>query len=229
MASTPMSQRLPCAARPVIVTSSHTKPRCAGMIASFVGSATMAPSARTPLREQRARADAVVLLVGHGGDDDLAANRRLRGAPGAGAHRRDAALHVRRAAAVQPAVALFGVERSVNHSLDADDVEMSVEHQRASATRRPDARHEIRTADGRVLQLGDESPIVQHVAQEIRAFPLAGRTTRERRIARVDLHECARERARITGGNRRHLWWSYSWRSCPSSSASTSKPVVSMS
>ena len=60
------------------------------------------------------------------------------------------------------------VEGSVSHPFDADDVEMTVEHQRASATRRADARHEIRAADGRVLQLGDESPIVKNVAQETR-------------------------------------------------------------
>jgi hypothetical protein len=78
-------------------------------------------------------------------NDDLAAEGFLRRAPRCGAHRRHAALHVGGTARVQPSVALFSIERRVSHPIDADDVEVTAEHQ-PPWRRRSDAREQIGSA-----------------------------------------------------------------------------------
>ena len=82
--------------------------------------------------DERARADALELLVHDGGDHDLSlkvVGRAHRG----GAHGRDARLHVRRSASIDAPLALQRIPRRVRHTIHADDVEVSVEHQRSPA------------------------------------------------------------------------------------------------
>ena len=83
-------------------------------------------------RDQRSRPDALVLFVDDRRDHhfslELVGRARRRGA-----HRRDAGFHVRRPASVDASLTLKCIPRRVRHAVHADDVEMSVEHQRASA------------------------------------------------------------------------------------------------
>ena len=78
IASRPSSGRLPCAARPRVTISSQAKPLWPIATARSVGSVTIAASARQ-LADQRLGAEALVLLVDDGGDDEPAA--RPRSAP----------------------------------------------------------------------------------------------------------------------------------------------------
>ena len=148
IASRPSRGRLPCAARPRVSISTHANPLCPTPICRSVGSVTTAASAR-PLRDERVGADARVLLVDDRGDDqtplaEAAVARDARGVD----HRRDAALHVLRAASVQPAVALDGIERR-GHAVDADGVDVPAEHQRAARARRRRARRSRSVARAR--------------------------------------------------------------------------------
>src|SRR5450759_5760045 len=72
-----------------------------------------------PVGEQRAHAEALVLLVDDGGDEDLATGVGSRGFHGGGAHRRDATFHVCRAATIDAIAADMGAERLMDHSLNA--------------------------------------------------------------------------------------------------------------
>jgi hypothetical protein len=142
--------------------------------------------------EQRARAQALVLLVAHRGDDHLAGQIGAAGAHRRRAYRREARLHVRRSAAVDAAVALLGVERGVRHPVDADDVEMAVEHQRRPPAA-ADAGDDVRPAGRHLVHLHAKSRAAQHVGEQPRAGGLARRAGDQRRIAGVHAHEIARE------------------------------------
>ena len=203
IASTPTSHRLPCAARPDTSTSIHTKPRCAGMISSRVGSPTIAASARSP-RSSIARVPTLSYSSSAVSATTISPpNPRLRRAPRGGAHRRHAALHVGGAARVQPTVPLLAVERRVHHPFDAHDVEMTAEHQ---PTRRR-ARCRCARADwaGPAAPRAPrcETPIHRARGAGARRTPLSPAPPGvEPRISRVDPHERAREGARVAGCNR---------------------------
>ena len=104
-----------------------------------------------------------------------------------------------RAAAVEPAVALLGARRAgAIMPSTPDHVEVAVEHQRAPAAAPPPMRAMRLGRPGAAsCELRAEAPRVQHVAQQLGARALARRARGERRIARVDPHELARERARV--------------------------------
>ena len=95
-------------------------------------------------------ADAAGLLVGVGADDEVAAQAAARDERlGGDDHRRDAALHVARAAADDPAVDHLGVERVVVPAVlhpRRDDVDVPVEQQRAAAAAAGEPRRELRPA-----------------------------------------------------------------------------------
>ena len=84
---------------------------------------------RAPLAHERLGAEAHVLLVDDGRDDEPPARPVLREDAGGRDHRGDAALHVLRAAAVEPAV-LDARREWIRHALDADGVEVAAEHHR---------------------------------------------------------------------------------------------------
>src|SRR5581483_6120585 len=125
-----------------------------------------APAGRRDVERRRLRDDDAVrlenarkgdaaragrFLVGSGRDDEIASEldtrlcERLRG----GDHRRDAALHVARAAPVHEAVVDHGrprVVRPLLERLGADDVDVPVEGQRPAAAAPAEAREELRPA-----------------------------------------------------------------------------------
>src|SRR5262249_38272453 len=107
---------------------------------------------------------------------------RVERAHRGGAHCGDPGLHVARAAAVYAAVAHVAVERRMRHVVDADDVQVAVEHQ-ASSVAAADACNEIRTPGNGVAQLRLETPAAQDLGQRARNRGLARTTRYERRIA----------------------------------------------
>ena len=97
--------------------------------------------------EDGARAGARPLLVGDGADDDLAGElvlRRRRARRRRTSRRRRPSC--RRSRGRRAAVALGGVEGWVDHAVDADDVEVAVEHEGAAAAGAADAGDDVRAA-----------------------------------------------------------------------------------
>ena len=132
IASRPSRGRLPCAARPSVSISTHSNPLCAMATCRSVGSVTTAASAR-----QRVTSASAPMLA-----CSSSTTQAITSLPGSKAarfrddargidHRRHAALHVLGAAAVDPAVALDGIERRL-HAGDADRIDVAAEHQRSS-------------------------------------------------------------------------------------------------
>lgn len=141
---------------------------------------------------ERTRSDAAKLLVHHCGDHELAVRERIGGEGGRGTHRRHPALHVRCPATINAAVQFHCVEWCVPHPLDADDVEMPIEHQGVRAGF-ADTSHDVRPSRRDLVKLDAETPCGEHVAQHMRYRALAGAAGNERRVARVRPYERARE------------------------------------
>ena len=107
IASRPSRGRLPWAARPSVSISTHSKPLWAMAIASSVGSVTTAPSARHRVTSASAPMLACSSSTTHAMISWPASSPPPVGDHARGVHhRRDAALHVLRAAAVDAAVTL---------------------------------------------------------------------------------------------------------------------------
>ena len=130
MASRPSRGRLPCAARPSVSISTHSKPLCAMATCRSVGSVTTAPSAR-----QRVTSASAPMLACSSSTTQAITSWPAASPPDSAIdargvdHRRHAALHVLRAAAVDAAVALGRIERRL-HAGHADGVDVAAEHQR---------------------------------------------------------------------------------------------------
>ena len=180
MASTPRSQRLPCAARPNVVTSAHDESEVRGhdREARWLGDDRRVGSHAG--RDERSCADALELLVHDGRDHDLSLELVGRAHRG-GAHGGHPRLHVRRSASIDAPLALKRVPRRVRHAVHADDVEVPVEHQR-SPTGASGARDDVRTLRGSVLQIDAQSPLLEHRGQRFRHGVLARAAGDERRI-----------------------------------------------
>src|ERR1700674_2142462 len=84
----------------------------------------------------------------------------------------------------------------MNHSLDANYIEVSVEHQGRSIAW-PHARYDVGTARRTVDQPNGEAPIVEHGREGASAITLARRLRSEGGISRVDLYQSAGERDRV--------------------------------
>ena len=159
IASRPSRGRLPCAARPSVSISTHSKPLCAIATCRSVGSVTTAPSAR-----QRVTSASAPMLACS--SSTTQAITSLPGVEAAGFgdhprgvdHRRHAALHVLRAAAVDAAVALGRIERRL-HARVTPTVSMwpqniserpgrrafeRADHVRAGRGRPPESRRSVR-------------------------------------------------------------------------------------
>ena len=108
-------------------------------------------------------------------------------------HRGDAALHVLRAAAVEPAVALARIERR-RHALDADGVDVAAEHQRPARRSRPSSTPITFGRPGATSCSVDVEPdraCARRSRAAICAF--ARRAGHERRIDGIDRDELAQE------------------------------------
>ena len=195
IASTPRSQRLPCAARPCVVDVDPDEAECAGMIASRVGSVTIAASARTPRSIKRARADALELLVGHRGDDDLAVERVVRGARRGGAHRGDAG------SSCPPSRARRSARRARRASHGACVIPSMPTTSRCPLNIKLRAAGAVRCARRRSAgpaprpRRSTRNPhVAKHVGERARDARFARTARNERRISRIDAHELARQR-----------------------------------
>jgi len=100
---------------------------------------------RAPIADASLGTEAHVLLVHHGGDHEPAVRPALRERAGGRNHRRDAAFHVLRAPAVQPA-ALDARLEGIGHAFDADGVEMAAEHDRGTRPAAVEHADDVRTA-----------------------------------------------------------------------------------
>ena len=202
LASIPSKKRLPCAARPgldlqpdeALVRDAEIQLRGLGHDGGV----------DRELADHFRRPEAGVLLVGHGCQDEVAAQAR------AGVHERldggqtgrQAPLHVVGAAAVQAAVAHDGGER-VRHSLDPDGVQVGVEHQGAAAADAPEPADHARPPgcdlQGRHVhpQPSERDPHVR------RDGGLARRRRNERGVDRVDPDQFRKRVDQVRSVNRR--------------------------
>lgn len=90
----------------------------------------------------------------------------------AAAHGGDAALHVGRATTIDPIPAQLGVERWVDHALDADDVEVTIQHQCWSIGG-SETRDDVRPVGNALEHFNRESPVIEDGGEETRALGLA--------------------------------------------------------
>jgi len=146
--------------------------------------------------EQGAHAEALVLFVDDRGDEYLPLRFPAGAGCGCGAHRGQAALHVRRAAAVDPPAAEIGGERLVDHSLDADYIQVPVEHERRRVAW-SHARNDVWTARSAIDEFNGKAPIVEQRSERASAITLARRVRSEGGISRVDLYQRAGECDRV--------------------------------
>ena len=111
-------------------------------------------AAGTPFRNHGVGADAGVLFVDDGGENQPARweSALFRNDADGGNHGGHAALHVLRAASVEAAFALDRMERS-GHPLDTDGVEMTAEHERAAWPESLENAHDVGPAGGGILPL----------------------------------------------------------------------------
>ena len=130
-------------------------------------------------------AEARVLLVGDGGDDEVAgeaqARRLARGEQGG----RDAGLHVVGATTVE-AVAVDARRVRIGHALDVDGVDVPAEQERAPAARAPCAHQHARTAGGLLEQIGFQPGLVGPCGDEAGDLRLPRAAGDERGVDRVD-------------------------------------------
>ena len=193
IASRPSSGRLPCAARPRVSTRDPLKSLVrhrdieAGRLGDDGGvGAPAATSASAPRLACSSSTTAATMSRPRARPPAL-------GDPARGTdHRGHAALHVLRAAAVEPAVANLGVERPVMPA-HADGVGVAAEHQRAAgraALEHADdvgpARRDLRDLDAQA----DRRELLGNPARDRR--PRRARR-HERRVHRVDRDEIAQQ------------------------------------
>ncbi len=145
-----------------------------------------------PAREHRLHPDAGVLLVGHGRHDHVTPQLLGRQPPRREHARREARLHVVRAAPVEAAVAHHGLERAL-HALDADRVHVRVQHQRGAAAGAARHRHDARPAGRRLVHLDVEAGLAQPRGHELRDLRLPRPARHQIRIHRVDRHQRGHE------------------------------------
>ena len=146
------------------------------------------------LRDQRFRAGARVLFVGHRRHHKPAAREpAVTGNPCRRVdHRGHAALHVLAAAAVEAAVALDGIERR-GHPFDAHRIRVPAEHQRASRRSPFDDPHDVGTPRSDIGRFDIDAGRSQLGRDQRRDGRLAGSAGDQRRIDRVDGYQVAQQ------------------------------------
>ena len=132
-------------------------------------------------------ADRERLLVGDRGDDYVA--REVAPKPGCGEHdRRQAALHVVRAAAVETRPVDARRHAGV-FAAQCDGVEVSVQEQRPPSPAAADAADDVGAAAGELVVLGVDAAAVEPGGHEAGDLGLARPTGNQRRIDGVDPDE----------------------------------------
>jgi hypothetical protein len=141
-----------------------------------------------------------MLFVHDSGDHETAGGETLfRNDAGSGDHRRDATLHVLRAAAVQAAVAL-GRHKRIVHASDTHGVGVAAEHQRASLGAPLEHADDIRPAGRHRFHGHLEAEAPHRGGDGGGNFLLAWRARDERRVHGVDRDEIAQEADRWIHG-----------------------------
>lgn len=154
-------------------------------------------------REERVHAEALVLLVCDGGNDDFVAGicaGFVEGLKRGCAHRGDTGFHVCRTAPVDAPVLHIAFEGLVRHPFDADRIEMSREQERVFA-RGSDARDEIGSAWRGFLKLDLEAPVREDAGERFGYMRFAGGSGAECGIAGIDPRERPGERRGIASLN----------------------------
>jgi hypothetical protein len=129
--------------------------------------------------------EAGMLLVGHGGDDDIAGQLELRSLAAGDQRRGDAALHVVGAAAVE-AIAVDPRPVRLGHVRHADGVEMAAQQQRPAAAGAAGADEDARPARRLLERLDLEAGGARPPGDERGDLRLAGATGDQLGVDRVD-------------------------------------------
>jgi len=140
-------------------------------------------------------AEARVLLVGHAGNDDAARAAAIRGGPRGSRrhHRGNAALHVLRATAVEPAVPDLRRERG-GHALHADGVGVAAQHSGRPAGFAFSDTHDVPAAGRYLVDMHIKVLAAQPVADERGNLALAGAASHQRGVHRIDRDEIPEQR-----------------------------------
>ncbi len=133
-------------------------------------------------------ADRLVLLVAHGRHDHVAAQAGAAGRRGCGHDRGQPALHVERPAPVHAPVLDPRLEGRV-HPLDADDVHVRAEEERAAAATPAGGRDRVGAAGRDLLDAGVQAALAHPAGRERGDLGLAGAAGHELRVDRVDLDQ----------------------------------------
>ena len=197
IASRPSAGRLPCAARPCVVISAQANPLCPTATRRSVGSVTMAMSARQSLTSASAprlmcSSSTTAATISRPRD------HRRREDPGGGNHRGHAALHVLRAAPVQPAVRFTRRERML-HAFHADRIDVAAEHQRRSGCGAIEHADHVGPAGRHLLHHHVEPRVPHRRAADVCRGGLACGARHERGIHRIRGDEIAEDGKRIHG------------------------------
>ena len=212
IASCPSAGRLPCAAFPATSTVTHANPLCPTAIAR-IGRLGDDGAVGGPALDERVGADARMLFVDDGGDHEAAGRESLlRDRAGRGNHRGDAALHVLRAAAVQPAIALRRRER-IAHAGDADGIGVAAEHERASLRPSLEDADDIGPAGCHGLDRHVEPEAAHRGGDRGGDLLFARRARHERRVHGVDGDEIAEQTQSRIHDHRVTLWPSKAFKS----------------
>src|SRR4051812_18680751 len=115
---------------------------------------------RDSVLEECPGAEAFVFLVDHGGHHNPVVAVRLHCQKSRGAHRGDAALHVSGTATVKPIAPQLRIEGVVRHALDADYIEVAVEHE-SRRVDRAEAGNDVGPTRPAIEQSDVEAPIVE--------------------------------------------------------------------
>ena len=135
--------------------------------------------------DDRLGADARDLFVGHGSDDNVAAQPEPTRAYRCQQRRRKARLHVTSAAPVDPAI-LDPPRERLAHPRDADRVHVRIQHQRPTTAQAARGRHDVRPARRRLIEHDIEPCPLGPLRDEPRQLQLAGNARGKARVDRVD-------------------------------------------
>ena len=136
------------------------------------------------------------LLVADGGDHHVAGQVAAERTCGRHHDRGEAGLHVVGPAAVE-AIAVDAGPKWIGHPVDADDVHVRIQEQRAAAAAAAGARDHIRAAGLDVGDLDLQTALFEPAADEPCDLGLSRAAWHQPRVDRVDRHQLGQERSRL--------------------------------
>jgi len=196
IASRPSRGRLPCAARPMVSISTHSKPLCATATPRSVGSVTTAASARQ--RVTRASAPRLACSSSTTHDDkqpDVEPAGYRENASGTD-HGGYPTLHVLRAAPIDSVIAFDRVKRP-RHSGNAYRIDVPAKHQRPPGHASLEHADHIGAASRDFLHLDSEAERAELLAKRTRDGGLTGGARDDRGVDGID---CDQDFQQADGG-----------------------------